>query len=458
MSSELRILEDDILRYSQPGPRYTSYPSANNWTERFSQADFRRALERGSDAPGLSLYFHIPFCEKLCHFCACNRVIDRSHSKESEYIQVLKSEIELVTRLLGISGPVMQLHWGGGTPTYLAPDRIEELSEFIFKKFKIHSHAEISVEVNPVVTTAAHLDRLRACGFERLSMGVQDFDPEVQDVINRHQTYEQTRDLVHYARDLGFSSINLDLIYGLPKQTSERFMRTLELVLSLKPDRLAVYSFAKVPWKQPFQRRFADSDLPEGLEKVGLYLMARQYLLSRGYEAIGMDHFALPQDELAIASRSKTLHRNFMGYTTKPQLDMLGFGTSAISSFGSVYSQNDKALPGYQKRIQEGILATRLGHQMSRDDLIRRDLILALMCNFEVLTSDLEKKFEIDFQQYFINELKALRDFESQKMVEFKPHGFTVVGRGQVLVRNIAMIFDPYLAQDVAARKFSGTI
>jgi oxygen-independent coproporphyrinogen-3 oxidase len=371
---------------------------------------------------------------------------------------MLFREIETAHSALRGSHRVIQMHWGGGTPTFLSPDQIGELAEFCFERFDFASDAEISIEVNPVVTKKEHLEVLSRLGFNRISMGVQDFDPLVQDKINRHQSFELTENLVKASRALGFESVNLDLVYGLPRQNLKTFTETIEQVLKLRPERLAVYSFAKVPWKQPFQRRFLDSELPDGLQKIQLYLCARERLTAAGYDVIGMDHFALPNDELAVAARERTLHRNFMGYTTKPDSELLGLGVSAISSVGSLFGQNAKTLPSYYKLIEKFGLATVLGHHLSSEDTLRRKVILNLMCNFEVNFKEIQESFGVDFKEHFKKEWPELEEFERQEMLVIEPSKLLVVGRGQILVRNIAMAFDQYLSADASQRKFSNTI
>ena len=454
----IELTAEDVLQYSQAGPRYTSYPSFPVWKSNFSVHHFEQALEGREPGGALSLYVHIPFCEKLCHFCACNRVIDPKHSLEDAYLEALKKEVQLLADRLNPPQKVLQFHWGGGTPTFLSADKIARVFEKFIQHFSMETGAEISMEVNPVVTTREHLQALARLGFNRISMGVQDFDPLVQDKINRHQSFEITKSLVEDARDLGFGSINLDLIYGLPRQNLKSFSETIEKVLQLKPERLAVYSFAKVPWKQPFQRRFKDDELLEGLDKIALYREARKLLISAGYAAIGMDHFALPQDELFEAQAKKKLHRNFMGYTTKGNLDLVGFGSSAISSVGNVYTQNVKTLPTYASELASGRLPIEVGHSLSLEDQIRRRVILELMCQMEVDFSKVKTEFQIDFHSHFGEELNQLRGFESEGMLKISDSSIRVIGRGQVLVRNMAMVFDQYLSKDVSQRRFSNTI
>jgi len=322
----------------------------------------------------------------------------------------------------------------------------------------VSEDAELSIEVNPTVTTFAHLDALKASGFNRISMGVQDFDPAVQAIINRDQSFEQMHSLIEYCRNLGLNRINLDLIYGLPRQSRLTVENTVRLVVELRPSRIALYSFANVPWKQPFHRKFLDSDLPTGLEKVQLYLLARSMLESEGYQAIGMDHFALPEDELALAAKERKLHRNFMGYTTLPDLDLIGFGPSAISHFGNTYSQNTKLYSDYEKRISAGKLSTHLGHRLSQDDQLREYVIASLMCNFFIDILKVEEIFGIQFSSAFKEELVELEPYEKNFLVECSPHMIQVLPRGQILVRNVAMVFDRYLKLTTDPRRFSNTI
>lgn len=453
---KFEISEEDVLRYSQPGPRYTSYPTVPVWSDNFPPESLETALQAITAKDSVSIYMHIPFCEKLCHFCACNRIIDKAHSLEGEYVKAIREEIDLVASHLRAKAKVSQLHWGGGTPTFLSPAQISDIMIKVRERFEFASGAELSIEVNPVITSHDHVKVLRKEGFWRLSMGVQDFDPEVQDIINRHQTFEQTSDLMEWARADGFTSLNVDLIYGLPRQTQKRFEETLNKILKLRPDRLAVYSFAKVPWKQPFQRRFSDDDLPEGVDKVRLYLLARDILCSNGYEAIGMDHFALPNDELCTAARAKKLHRNFMGYTTQPDAELIGLGLTAISNVKNVYAQNAKTLPSYYDRVRNGKLASVVGCEMTKDDFIRRDVIHSLMCNFELSFETFKQKYRVDFKDYFRPEIEELKPLESDHMLAFESSGLKVIGRGQVLVRNIAMTFDAYLKD--GERRFSNTV
>ncbi len=454
----MKVTQEDIVRYSSPGPRYTSYPTYPNWSEKIRVADYEWRLTHGKVSESLSLYTHLPFCEKLCHFCACNRVIDPQRKFEDTYLEALHYEIEVVASRLGTRRRVGQFHWGGGTPTFLPVGKLQSLFAQFKKYFDLNADAEVSIEVHPNVTSHEHLQALKEMGFNRISFGVQDFDPLVQDKINRFQTYEKTADLAQESRRLGFSSLNLDLVYGLPKQTRETVADTIKKVIGLKPDRIALYSFAKVPWKEPFQRRFKDEELPEGLDKVNLYLDARVALEDAGYEAIGMDHFALPHDELAVAHRAQSLHRNFMGYTTKPDLDLVGFGVSAISDFAGLYAQNDKILSRYVDKVTSKGLATSVGFELSDDDLLRRELIHKLMCQYHLDLGYFESKYKIDFAHHFATELNELKILEGDGLLTLSDSKIQVIDRGQILVRNIAMIFDKYLPKESSGRRFSNTI
>lgn len=455
---KLDLSAEDVLRYSEPGPRYTSYPTHPVWNEKMGSQDLCDELASFTPETPLSIYIHLPFCEKLCHFCACHRIIDSSQAHHEAYLRDLEKEIGLLAKTLQKKGRIVQMHWGGGTPTFLSPQALDRLADLCHQTFFFEADAEISIEANPVVTRPEHLEVLEARGFNRLSLGVQDFNSEVQDLINRHQTFEQTKDLIDEARRLGFESINLDLVYGLPRQTPERFRSTLQQVIDLRPERLAVYSFAKVPWKHPFQRRFKDEDLPEGLDKVQLYLLARELLERAGYEAVGMDHFALPDDELCVAKKNKVLHRNFMGYTTKGEAQLLGLGVSAISGTQHLYTQNAKTLPAYHRGLEGDKFPVVLGHRLSEEDEIRRWVIRELMCNFEISYDRFEKLWKRSFLSHFSKALEEIKVFETEGLLNLNSKGIVVVGRGQVLVRNIVMHFDEYLPQDKKLRQFSNTI
>ena len=453
-----------MRRYDRPGPRYTSYPTAVEFHDGFREPDFRerlaRADERGADP--LSLYVHLPFCEERCSFCGCHVVITRKREVAAKYLEYLQREIDLLAAALPRRRGVSQYHWGGGTPTYLATQQMAALQEKVRENFEILPDAEVAIEVDPRVTTHEQVDLLRELGFNRLSMGVQDFTPAVQQAINRGQTEVQTRELYDYCRQIGFGSINLDLIYGLPLQTPQTFARNMDVVLDLRPDRLAVYSYAYIPWIKAHQKGIDQAQLPAPEVKLQLFCIARQMLLDAGYEQIGMDHFALPDDELVRARVRRRLHRNFMGYTVKLGGDMLGVGVSAIGDVQGCYAQNAKKLSGYYAALDRGELPIERGYALSRDDEIRREVITRLMCNFFLDRRALERRFGIRFADYFSTELSELAAPDGPQehgFVEITPDHLRVVGHGRLVVRNICMIFDRYLRmQDPQRRVFSRTI
>ncbi len=452
------ISQKDIEAFEQPGPRYTSYPTVPVWKELTGDLQFREALKLHDPKHPLSLYIHLPFCVRLCHFCACTKIIDKDHKLGTHYLEALFKEIELVRNHLSAKAEIHQLHYGGGTPTYYGPNELSRLSEKLRQAFLIHEDAELSVEANPVVTTIEHLRALRDQGFWRISFGVQDFDSEVQRVINREQSFDQTRQLAEHARELGFKSLNLDLIYGLPLQTEATIESTIKQVQILRPDRIALYSFAKVPWRQPFQRRFRDEDLPTGLNKVNLYLKARELLEDAGYEAVGMDHFALPHDELFQARSEKRLHRNFMGYTTLPEAQMIGLGLSGISMFDEIYVQNDRNLQDYYRKLEAGLLPIERGHILNTEDRLRRSIIMDLMCNFELDFKSYEDRYQLRVPKFFEKEFVELDKLAQHGLLKLDESQIQILPRGQVLVRNIAMVFDQYLSESEHQKLFSQTI
>jgi oxygen-independent coproporphyrinogen-3 oxidase len=454
ISSEL------LHRYNVPGPRYTSYPTAPVWTEELGPEDFRKALAKGaagSHPAPLSLYLHLPYCESLCHFCACTVVITGSnHSVEARYLAALEREAEAVAAAAG-DRPVVQLHWGGGTPTYFSPERLEHLGRHLRARFRVDPAAEIGVEIDPRVTTRAHLEVLASLGVNRLSFGVQDFEPAVQEAIHRIQPFEQTRDLMAAARDLGFPSVNIDLIYGLPHQTPASFDRTIDAILDLAPDRLAVYSYANVPWMKKHQR-LLEPHLPSEGEKFEIFRTALSRFLAAGFEYIGMDHFARPEDELARARRDRTLHRNFQGYTTKAGTDLLGMGMSAISSVGDAYFQNRREHPAYLAAVEATGGATFRGLRLSDEDLLRRRVIQALLCHGVVVKAEIEREFSIDFDAHFADALARLKPCAEDGLVALSPEAVTATALGRVFLRNLAMPFDAHLASEAARPVFSRTL
>src|SRR5437667_2173827 len=408
MRGELRVGEDFLAKYNRPGPRYTSYPTAPVWNDTFGPADLERAHEEAERArTPVSLYMHIPFCESLCLFCACNVVIQKNKNVAPPYLDVLKREMKRIGRSVSRNRPVVQFHWGGGTPTYLTPEQIEDLFAFTKEHFHFDADSEIGIEVDPRVTSREHLETLRKLGFNRLSMGIQDFHADVQEAVRRIQPYEMTRDLLFAARELGFDSINVDLIYGLPYQTAETFAHTVDQIIGLAPDRIALFSYAHVLWLKKQQGSFA-AFLPEGTQKFEIFRTGLLQFVDAGYRYIGMDHFAKPGDELAVSQEKRTLHRNFQGYTTKAGADLYGMGVTAISGFRNAYAQNHRDLPNWQNSIHDRGLATMRGYHLSADDHIRRAVISRLLCHTVIPKKEINAEFGIDFDSYFAPELQRL--------------------------------------------------
>ena len=439
------VSEEFLSRYNRPGPRYTSYPTAPVWQDNFGPDDLEQVCAQADAAAApVSLYMHLPFCESLCLFCACNVVIQKDKSVAHPYLEVLKREIEQFSRHVSRRRPVIQFHWGGGTPTYLTPPQMEDLFAFTRERFTLAPNAEIGVEVDPRVTTIEHLETLRRIGFNRLSMGIQDFTPEVQRAVHREQGFEMTRDLIAASRRLGFESLNVDLIYGLPYQTASSFAETVNKVIGLQPDRVAMFSYAHVPWLKKQQGSFA-GHLPEGMEKFRIFRIGLDEFLQAGYVYIGLDHFARPGDELAVAQRERTLHRNFQGYTTKAGADLYGMGVSAISAIGGAYAQNQRSLQPYQDAIARRGIATMRGYRLSPDDFIRRSVIGRLLCHTVIRKDEVEREHNIAFDRYFAAELARLEEFRSDGLVEIEGREIRVVGLGRIFIRNVAMVFDAYL-------------
>lgn len=457
---ELEVSEEFLAKYNRPGPRYTSYPTAPVWDEKFRQADLEEFFGAANAArTPVSLYMHLPFCESLCLFCACNVVIQKDKSAAIPYLDSLKKEIEHVSRFVSRQREVVQFHWGGGTPTYLNPAQLEDLFGYTRERFSFGRGAEIGIEVDPRVTTQAHLETLRKLGFNRLSMGIQDFDAQVQKTVHRIQPHEMTRDLILKARELGFDSINVDLIYGLPYQTAESFGETVDKVIGIGPDRIAMFSYAHVPWLKKQQGSF-QGHLPEGMEKFHIFKVGIRKFMDAGYLYIGMDHFARPSDELAVAQRERTLHRNFQGYTTKAGADLYGMGVSAISSVGEAYAQNDRAIGQYQAAVAERGAATMRGYRLAKDDVIRREVITRILCHAVLRKPEIEEKFGIAFDDYFARELDELAPMRDDGLALLERDEIRVTPLGRIFIRNIAMPFDRYLhEQKMDARPlFSKTL
>jgi len=443
----LEVSEEFLAKYNRPGPRYTSYPTAPVWDDKFHQADLEEFLHNAeSAATPVSLYMHLPFCESLCLFCACNVVIQKDKKAAIPYLESLKAEINHVSQFVSRQREVVQFHWGGGTPTYLSPAQLQDLFGHTRERFSFAANAEIGIEVDPRVTTQEHLATLRKLGFNRLSMGIQDFTPEVQKAINRVQPFELTRDLIVEARRLGFDSVNVDLIYGLPYQTAASFAETIDKVLELNPDRIAMFSYAHVPWLRKQQGAF-QGHLPEGMEKFHIFKTGVRKFTDAGYLYIGVDHFARSGDELAVAQTNRTLHRNFQGYTTKAGADLYGMGVSAISSVGEAYAQNDRALATYQSAVAERGLATMRGYRLNYDDLLRREVITRLLCHTVVRKREIENTFQIRFDDYFHAELAELRAMRDDGLVLLSDDEIRVTPLGRIFIRNLAMPFDRYLRE-----------
>jgi oxygen-independent coproporphyrinogen III oxidase len=449
-----------LEKYNRPGPRYTSYPTAPVWKDDFGPDDLERCFASADErATPVSLYMHIPFCESLCLFCACNVSIQKDKNVAIPYLDALKREIDHVGARVSKKRPVIQFHWGGGTPTYLTPAQMADLFSFTRERFSFAPDAEIGIEIDPRVTSREHLETLRRLGFNRLSMGIQDFEARVQQTIHRVQPYVMTRDLILAARELRFESLNVDLIYGLPHQTADSFRATIEQVLTLSPDRVAMFSYAHVPWLKKQQGSFA-AHLPEGMEKFRIFRAGLESFLAAGYLYIGMDHFARPNDELAIAQRNRTLHRNFQGYTTKAGADLYGMGVSAISSIGDAYAQNRRDVPAYESAAAARGIATMRGYRLSPDDRIRRAIIGRLLCHTVILKREIEREFGIDFDAYFAAELEQLNESRDEGLVTLTPEEIRVTPLGRIFIRNLAMPFDRYLHEQQMDKRplFSKTL
>jgi oxygen-independent coproporphyrinogen-3 oxidase len=457
------ITTELLTKFDVPGPRYTSYPTADRFVEAFGEADYARALEQRRDGPArlalpLSLYVHVPFCESLCYYCACNKIITKHHERAAPYLDLLAREVDLHVQRLGTGQSVSQLHLGGGTPTFLSDAELGQLMDMLRRNFAFVPGGEYSIEVDPRTIDEARLATLARLGFNRLSFGVQDFDPHVQKAVHRVQPAEQVFALVAAARRMGFESVNVDLIYGLPKQTPESFDRTLAQVAELRPDRIALYAYAHLPERFKPQRRIIAIDLPGPAHKVSMLARSLAAFDAAGYVYVGMDHFALPDDALAVAKRQGRLHRNFQGYSTQPDCDLIGLGVSAIGKIGPTYSQNVKTLAEYQDLLEQGHLPVARGLALSRDDLLRRAVIMALMCQGELLYESIELGHLIDFRSYFAAELAQLQGMQAQGLVRLTDSGIQVTAMGWFFVRGVAMVFDKYLQADRNRARFSKII
>ncbi len=456
--------EDALLnKYDKAGPRYTSYPTADRFIEAYSAADYCQALALRSQTPGaqkpLSLYVHIPFCASLCYYCACNKIITKQQERAGEYLELLKKEVQMQAAALGRrKAAVSQLHLGGGTPTFFSDAQLAELVQYLRAHFQFAAEGEYSIEIDPRTIDAERLKNLRAMGFNRLSLGVQDFDPAVQKAVHRQQSYESVAKLIDAARALGFSSINLDLIYGLPQQSPASLARTLDQVITLRPERIALYAYAHLPQRFKPQRRIAEQQLPSAADKLAMFKLALTQLQAAGYDYIGMDHFALPSDTLAAAKRQGRLQRNFQGYSTQPDCDLIALGVSAIGKVGTHYCQNAKTLDEYRDLIEQGQLPIGRGMVLTRDDAMRRSLIMAIMCQGELEYESVNLAWLIDFKKVFAAELEQLQILAADGLLQLRSDGFSLSPTGWLMVRAVAMVFDKHLQQDLQRTRYSKII
>lgn len=456
------VLPDALLRrLDMPGPRYTSYPTADRFAEAFGDPQYRNALRQraaGSVAGGatpLSLYVHIPFCESVCYFCACNKIITPHHERGRAYLQSLATEIDLHTAELGRAQRVSQLHLGGGTPTFLSDHELSDLMDMVRGAFVLEPQAEVSIEVDPRTANPQRLHHLAALGFNRISFGVQDFDPQVQAAVHRVQSLESVQELIVQARALGFQSINVDLIYGLPMQTPESFRQTVTQVAALRPHRIALYAYAHLPERFKPQRRISGADLPRAEHRLRMLGDALAGFIGHGYTYIGMDHFALPEDALAVAKRQGRLHRNFQGYSTQPGCDMIGLGVSSIGRVGATYSQNAKTLEEYVDALSQGRFPVARGLALSRDDLMRRSVIMALMCQGRLEFEAIDLAYLVDMRTLLAPELARLKPLVEMGLVEVDRQAVQVTATGWFFVRAVAMVFDRYLNADMNHERYS---
>ncbi len=460
MEQKIQFDEALIKRYNQSGPRYTSYPTAVQFDEAFGLDDYKAAAQRSNDSGrGLSLYFHIPFCDTVCFFCACNKVWTRDRSKAAPYLQRLFKEIELQSPLFDPKRKVEQLHWGGGTPTFINNDEMKQLMDKTRQHFNLYDDdsGEYSIEIDPREASRESVKLLRQLGFNRMSLGVQDFDPKVQKAVNRIQTQAETFEVLEGAREAGFMSVNVDLIYGLPLQTEKGFINTLDRVLEAEPDRFSIFNYAHMPSMFPTQKKMNEADMPSSDEKLAILQATTERLLEAGYVYIGMDHFAKPDDELAIAQRNETLYRNFQGYSTHAECDLVGMGATSISLINNTYAQKRKGLDDYYTAIDAGELAVFRGVELSEDDELRRDVITGLISHFHLNFSKIEHQWKINFKEYFAKEIVNLQPMIEDGLISLTEDDLYVSAKGRLLIRNICMVFDAYLKSG-AENRFSRVI
>ncbi|MFA5662436.1 oxygen-independent coproporphyrinogen III oxidase [Castellaniella sp.] len=448
--ADLEISEALIRRFDQSGPRYTSYPTADRFEQGYPPERYIGHLAQratAAQAVPLSVYVHLPFCESLCYFCACNKIITRDHSRSAEYLQVLYQEMDLLDAHLGVHRQAVQLHLGGGTPTFLSAAELEGLMVQLRRHFEFSADAELGVEIDPRTVTPDSLAMLAGLGFNRTSFGVQDFDPDVQAAVNRIQPYEMVRAALQASRDNGFQSVNADLIYGLPKQTLASFGRTLDQLIELLPDRIALYNYAHLPDRFKSQRLIRTEDLPSADTRLQIFLMSVRRLLDAGYVYIGLDHFARPEDELNQARLNLGLHRNFQGYTTRAECDLIGFGISAIGKIGNAYVQNHHSLNAYTEQVTHGVLPTAKGFDLSPEDALRREVIMAIMCSMPIDFTRFERMHGLSFVEHFAAELERLAPQVQSGLLTIDDQGLRVLPKGRVFVRALAMVFDQYVGR-----------
>ena len=460
-STTMKVDIDILKKYAKSGPRYTSYPTAPIFSNDFKAKEYGRIIKETNDAenpPDLSLYFHLPFCRSVCYFCGCNVIFTKRKELADEYIDYLEKEIKMVAAMQKPGRKVSQLHWGGGTPTFLTTDQMRRVQRLVKEHFEFAPDIEAGVEIDPREASDEHIFTLRELGFNRISMGIQDFDPKVQEAVHRIQTEELSRHVIKKCREEKFDSINIDLIYGLPFQSVKSFEKTVDKIIEINPDRMAVFNFAYVPWLKSVQKMIREEDLPSGEEKFDILKMVIEKFSSAGYVYIGMDHFAKPDDELFVAQRNKTLYRNFQGYTTKAGCDLYGLGVTSIGQVGNSYVQNEKELPDYYQAIEEGRLPTERGYELNDEDLLRRSVITKIMCDFELNFGDVEKEFNIDFKKHFALELTELQPMTEDNLLSISEDRIVVSNLGRILIRNIAMVFDIYLRKPEKEMRFSKTV
>ncbi len=450
-----------IKKYDTPGPRYTSYPTAPHFTDKFTQSQYLDEIVRnntGDNLSDISLYFHIPFCDTLCYFCGCNTIISKNRARIANYVDYIKREIDIMLPNINKKRAITQIHWGGGTPTHLNPDEIIELQSYINSRFNIKDSVEHSCEIDPRGLTKAHLEALRQTGFNRISMGVQDFDPEVQKSGDRSQSEELTRRVVGWVRELKFESLNLDLIYGLPHQSYDEFEKTVKKIIDINPDRIALFNFAYVPWMKSHMKLIDKNVMPSPEEKLNILKMAIEKLTGNGYEFIGMDHFAKPDDELTIALKEKKLYRNFQGYSTHAGADLYAFGLTSISQLGNIYAQNHKDEKLYYEAVDSGKLPMWKGYLLDEDDKIRRYVIMKIMCDFELDFDNVDKILGIESRKYFAIGIQKLKPMIDDGLVEIDGSLLSVSSKGRMMIRNIAMCFDGYIERQEDNNRYSKTL